>query len=139
MIISLVLLIFIFGTVISIFNPKTSPLPVFLLIFILGYAAVCVSVLLLLRWIYPKMSKSRLTFSSCILAFCPIIILALQSVSSLSILNFMLALVLPIVIVWYAFKRDLINWIIISCKDVFFFAILTSDGSNNTSKQPRTI
>lgn len=105
--VSLVTLIVIFGLMLSIFNPKTSLLPVFLLMFVLGYAALCVSIALLLSWVYPKMLKSRLVFASCILAFCPVVILALQSVGGLSILNFMLALILPAIIVWYAFKRNL--------------------------------
>jgi hypothetical protein len=107
MIISLTILLLTLGAVLSIFSSKTSPLPIFLLIFVIGYAVICVSTALLLRWIYPKMSKPRLTFAACVLAFCPIVILALQSVGGLSILNFILALLLPTVIVWYVLKRNL--------------------------------
>jgi hypothetical protein len=107
LILSLVILLLMFGTTLSVFNPETSPLPVFLLIFVLGYVFICVLIALLLGWIYPKMSKTRLTFASCVLSFCPIVILALQSVGSLSILSFIIALILPMVIVWYVSRRNL--------------------------------
>jgi hypothetical protein len=95
--------------ILSLFNPTTVALPLFMLVFVLIYALATLLILIIIRWMNPKLSRTRLAFCACVLAFCPVALLALQSIGNLSFLDAVLSIALPAIIVWYALKKSAIG------------------------------
>lgn len=93
----------------SIFNPKTVALPLLMAVFILIYAFFVVSVLLVIKWAHLNLSNMQSLFVACVIAFCPVTLLALQSIGSLSFLDAILSIVIPVIFVWYGLKRSKIG------------------------------
>lgn len=96
-------------TVLSVFNPKEAVLPIFMAIFVLIYAFFCLLIVIIIKWAYPKLPKAHLIFNACVLAFCPVTLLALSSIGSLSFLDAILSIVIPLIIVWYSSKKSAIG------------------------------
>lgn len=90
-------------------SPDGVGLPVYLAVFSLVYI-FCLSVItLVLELAYSKTPKASRRFTAIVLAFSPTILLAIATLSSLTIIDFLLALGIPIVIVWYGLKGKFIK------------------------------
>jgi len=90
-------------------SPDGVGLPVYLAVFSLVYI-FCLSVItLVLELAYSKTPKTSRRFTAIVLAFSPTILLAIATLSSLTIIDFLLALGIPIVIVWYGLKGKFIK------------------------------
>lgn len=90
-------------------SPNNIGLPVYLGVFSLIYI-FCLSVItLVIELAYAKTPKNTRRFIAIVLAFSPTILLAITTLSSLTIIDFLLAVGIPAVIVWYGLKGKFIK------------------------------
>lgn len=90
-------------------SPNSARLPVYLVIFSLVYVVFALVFSLVIDLAYARLPKSRRRFAAIILGFSPTIILALTSLSSVSVVDFTLAIAIPVVIVWYGLRGTIIK------------------------------
>jgi hypothetical protein len=106
MIISMAILLIIFGVILSVFNPKASSLPVHLAVFVVIYAMAVNGIAILIKLFNRGLNRAKTTLIACVTAFCPLSIISLQAINSLSIINLILATLIPLIIIWYILKRN---------------------------------
>jgi hypothetical protein len=106
MIISMAILLIVFGVISSVFNPKTSNLPVHLAVFVLIYAMAVNAIAILIKLSNHGLNKAKVTLIACITAFCPLSIISLQTIGGLSIINLILTILIPLIVIWYILKRN---------------------------------
>jgi hypothetical protein len=93
------------GLLLGLTSPNHVSLLVYLAVFIIIYFICLLILLLILNFTHPDMSMTKRLFIATVLAFAPIILLALNTISTLSLLDILLACGVPSIIVWYGFKR----------------------------------
>jgi hypothetical protein len=87
-------------------SPNQSSLPTLLLAFSILYLFCAMIFLIIINLAYDDIKKSQGIFIAFVLAFCPVLLLALESLSTVSFIDILLAIGLPVVIVWYGVKRS---------------------------------
>ena len=93
----------------GIINASKTSLAIYLVIFILVLVVVGLIINLVLMIAYGSMHKTSRVFISFVLAFIPTGILALSSLSSVTIIDFALVLAIPILLVWYGARNNLLK------------------------------
>ena len=104
----IILLLIVLGVTLLLLTGFTSPnnvtLPVYLAVFLVIYL-ICVFILMLIiNLAYIGLQRSKTIFISAVLAFTPVLFLAFGTLSSISVLDFVLVIGLPAVIVWYGLR-----------------------------------
>jgi hypothetical protein len=105
-IISTIFLLVVFTGIV---NATEANLLVYLVVFLLLFIIFSLAIGLVLRVAYGAMHKASRIFISFVLAFIPTGILALSSLSSVTVMDFALVLAIPILLVWYGLKNNLIK------------------------------
>lgn len=90
-------------------SPNTTNLPVYLVVFGLIYLFFVLVITIIADLAYAKSTPRARFFGASILAFSPTIILAIASLSSLTFIDVILALGVPLAIVWYGLKGGFIK------------------------------
>ena len=93
----------------SVTSPVNATLPIYLAVFSLVYFFFVVLFLIIISLTYAGYDKSKQYFFAVVLGFSPTILLALASLSTISIIDVVLALGVPMMIVWYGVKRGVIK------------------------------
>ena len=107
--ISLTVLAFLLIGIFGFTSPAQIGLPMYLLVFGFVYIFFALLILVIADLAYAKSPEKNRMFGSVVLAFSPTIILAISSLSSLTFVDFLLALGIPIVIVWYGLRGRVIK------------------------------
>ncbi len=102
---SITALVIVLGTI----PPTGAKLSTYLLVFSLLYVFFTVLCLLFIELAYSHISRYQQLFTAIVLGFSPTILLALASLTSLSIIDVVLAVGVPFIIVWYSLKRGIIK------------------------------
>jgi hypothetical protein len=90
-------------------SPNGAKLSTYLVVFSLFYILFTLLCLLFIELAYAHISRYQQVFSAIVIGFSPTILLALASLTSLSIIDVVLALGIPFVIVWYSLRRGIIK------------------------------
>jgi len=85
-------------------SPNNVTLPVYLAVFLIIYLMCLLVLMLILYLAYTNLQRSKKIFVSAVLAFSPVLFLALGTLSSISILDFLLVIGLPLIVVWYGLR-----------------------------------
>lgn len=104
-IIAIILLLAAFTLLLGYTSPNNVTLPVYLAVFAVIYLFFALIVFATISLAYNHMARTRIIFLSVVIAFAPVILLALNTISTLSLLDIILALGIPLIVVWYGFKR----------------------------------
>lgn len=108
-----ILTLLLFGTGLLLLTSATSPvnatLPIYLAVFSLVYMFFVVLLLIVISLMYASYDKTKQYFIAVVLGFSPTILLALASLSTISVIDVLLALGVPAMIVWYGVKRGVIK------------------------------
>ena len=99
------LLVSIFGFI----SPTSAGLPLYIFVFSLIYIISFLVIILFLDLAYSTLPKAERRFIALVLGFSPTLVLALASLSSLSVIDFALAVGVPIIIIWYGVRRGAIK------------------------------
>jgi hypothetical protein len=102
---SIIVLLIGFALLLGFTSPNKVTLPVYLAVFAIIYLFCTLVLLIIFQLAYSNMLISKKIFISTVLAFCPVILLALNTLSTISLLDVLLAFGVPLLIVWYGFKR----------------------------------
>ncbi|MFO0881843.1 MAG: hypothetical protein U0491_00090 [Candidatus Saccharimonadales bacterium] len=108
-------IIILFATIIALIalmgatSPNTARLPLYLVVFSLIYIISMLVIQLFLDIAYSSLTRSEKLFISIVFAFCPAVIMALGSLSSVSFIDIVLAIGVPAIIVWYGLRRGVIK------------------------------
>ena len=86
-------------------SPSSVKLPIYLLVFSVIYIIFILAILIIASLAYPNTSNSERLFVAVVLSFCPVIVLALESMSTVSLIDTLLAISVPAIIVWYGLKK----------------------------------
>lgn len=97
------------GLLLAATNPNGAKLPLYLLIFSLVYVISSLLLLLFLDLAYSGLHSVEKRFIAIVLGFSPTILLALASLSTLSVIDVLLATGIPFIIVWYGIRRGVIK------------------------------
>lgn len=89
----------------SLTTPKNESLLLYLLIFLILFIWSYLLINIVLSLAYPYANGQKLIYISTILAFIPTVILALVTVTTISVIDIVLAVSIPLIIVWYLYKR----------------------------------
>ena len=104
------LLVIILGVLLILLFSFTSPvqtsLPIFLMVFSLLFFFFASLFLIIISLAYDNLRQSQIIFIALVLAFCPVTFLALESLSTISILDILLTIGIPVIIIWYGLKRS---------------------------------
>ncbi|MEI6237463.1 MAG: hypothetical protein WCP03_02580 [Candidatus Saccharibacteria bacterium] len=106
----IVLLLITAGTLIvtlGLTKPDSNNIAIYLAIFGLTYALSAQIVHLIVKVAYPKIAKSNKLFISIVLAFTPVMLLALSTLNSAKLIDIVLSIGVPVAIVWYGIKQGL--------------------------------
>ena len=95
--------------VLSLSSPVGGRAPLFLLVFALVYTVSSLLIRLVLDLAYGGMPVSERRFIALVLAFSPTILLALSSLSTLSVIDIVLAIGVPVIVIWYGVRRGAIK------------------------------
>lgn len=90
-------------------SPKGAGLPLYLAVFFLVYIICVVVTLLFIELAYSHIGKNKQLFNAVVLGFSPVILLALASLSSLSLVDVLLAVGIPSAVVWYSSRRGVMK------------------------------
>jgi hypothetical protein len=90
-------------------SPNSVTLPVYLAVFLVIYLICIFILILILNLAYANLRYSKKLFISAILAFSPVLFLALGTLSSISVLDFVLVIGLPAIIAWYGLRAGFNN------------------------------
>jgi hypothetical protein len=94
-------LLFLLGTT----SPDDVEISVYLLVFSLIYILLILVGLMITGLAYPSFSNQKRFFISVVAAFCPLTLLALGTMSTISAIDFFLAIIVPLIVIWYGVKR----------------------------------
>jgi hypothetical protein len=90
-------------------TPNNARLPLYLIIFSLVYVVSFFVIILFLDLAYTSISASERRFIAIVLGFSPTIIIALASLSSVSVIDIALAVGVPVLVIWYTLRRGVIK------------------------------
>jgi|GEM_PF-6464487 len=93
----------------GIISPTSAQLPVYLVLFSIVYTIFAALFSIIIDVAYAKTPKNRRRFTAIVLAFSPTILLALASLSSISVVDFILAVSVPAAIVWYGLHGTVVK------------------------------
>lgn len=85
--------------------PDEVKLPIYLLVFSIVYILFTLFGLTIARLAYPKTSYQRKFFVSLVAAFCPLTLMALSTMSTISAIDLFLTFLVPMIVIWYGLKR----------------------------------
>lgn len=103
-IIVLLVSLILFGTL-SKTSPIDADLKTYLFVFSLIYLISMFVIWFILDLAYHKSDRHFKLVISVILAFVPLLILAISSLSSLSSMDVLLSSIIPLIVIWYIYKR----------------------------------
>lgn len=86
-------------------DPNNVDLIIYLAVFALIYIFCLVLIYLIIKVAYPNLSYYRQAFVSIVLAFSPVSLLAIGTLSSLKLLDVVLCIGVPSAIVWYGLRQ----------------------------------
>lgn len=109
LLIFIVILLIIIILSLGFISPTEVSLPVYLLIFVQLYCLFVLITLAFMKLFYRDTNKTRRRFIAITLAFIPVGILALGSLSRLTFVDVVLVIMVPLLIVWYAVKRGVLK------------------------------
>ena len=89
----------------SIISPIDANLLIYLAVFVLVYLLCFTIILFIVDIAYHHNDQSTKLLGSAILAFAPVTLLAIASLSALSLMDIVLTLSIPPLVVWYVYKR----------------------------------
>ena len=90
-------------------SPVNADIKIYLLIYFLVYILFVLIVWSLLDFVYHKISNSLKIFSALIISTSPVSILAIASLSNLSLIDIVLSIAIPLVLVWYIRNKKIID------------------------------
>ena len=88
-------------------EPDGNNIAIYLAIFGLTYALSAQVTYLIVTVAYPKIAKSNKLFIAIVLAFTPVMLLALSTLNSVKLIDIVLSIGVPLAIVWYGIKQGL--------------------------------
>ena len=88
-------------------KPDGNNIAIYLAIFGLVYALSVQIVYIIFEIAYPKVTKSNKLFIAIVLAFTPVMLLALSTLNSVELIDIVLSIGVPLAIVWYGIKQGL--------------------------------
>jgi hypothetical protein len=86
-------------------DPSSVNLIIYLAVFGLIYIFCLVSIYMIIKVAYPNLSNYRQVFVAIVLAFSPVSLLAIGTLSSLKLLDVVLCIGVPSAIVWYGLRQ----------------------------------
>lgn len=90
-------------------SPNAATLPIYLVAFSLVYIFCVLVISLILKIGYSHLADNKRYFIAVVIGFTPTILLALASLSDLSLIDILLAFGLPAAIAWYGLKSDIVK------------------------------
>jgi hypothetical protein len=91
------------------FSPNEAKLPVYLVLFSIIYLFSTQLFSIIIDLAYAKIPKRSRRFAAIVLGFSPTVLLALASLSSITVVDFILAIGIPTIIVWYGLRGAVIK------------------------------
>ncbi|MCK9641774.1 MAG: hypothetical protein M0R39_17865 [Prolixibacteraceae bacterium] len=92
-------------TVLLASSPGEVSLPIYLAVFIDIYVFCVCMIAIIIDLAYGNLPSRQKTFMSLVLAFTPLSLLALETLSTVSLIDVVLAVGLPALLVWYGLKK----------------------------------
>lgn len=93
----------------SFIDASSTSLSIYFFVFALVYLIFSQLINIVIRIGYSSMKQSSRLFISFVLAFIPTGILALSTLSDVTILDFVFVLAIPILVVWYGIRNNLLK------------------------------
>lgn len=90
-------------------SPVNAPLSIYLAVFFVAYWLCFICIILIIDLAYSQVPRKMRIFTATVLSFSPTILLALASLSSISITDLLLAIGVPAAIVWYGLKSTVVK------------------------------
>lgn len=90
-------------------SPNNASLLMYAIVFFLIYSFCLLLISVIMDIAYTNINQKMRFFIATVLAFSPTALVALSSLSSISVVDVFFAVTLPVAIVWYGLKNNSVN------------------------------